>query len=115
MTVKREDRDPGIALLRIEGHLMGGPENLAVIDAVHRALEEERPHIIVDLARVPWMSSGGVGILVRMHVTIKRSEGRLVLLNAPDRVKRVLAVTGLLAIIDSFDDEAEAIASFAGA
>jgi anti-sigma B factor antagonist len=112
MNIQREDQGAQVAILRLSGEMVGGPETETITDAVRLALTEGRPHILIDLAEVPWMSSGGIGILTRVHTTLKRHQGRLKLLHPSERIRKVLLVTGLLAIFETFDDEATAVASF---
>lgn len=112
MNIRRDDQGDRVAILRLSGEMVGGPETEAITDAVRMALTEGRPHILIDLAEVPWMSSGGIGILTRVHTTLKRHHGRLKLLHPSERIRKVLIVTGLLAIFEAFDDEAAAVASF---
>lgn len=113
MHVTRDDHGQRVAILRLDGRLMGDPEAPLLIATVRTAIEEGRPYILMDLKKVPWMTSGGIGVLTRIHATLKREQGRLVLLCPSDRVRRVLTVTGLIALFDSYEDERDALASFA--
>ena len=113
MELTREDHGQRVAILRLDGRLMGDPEAPLLIATVRKAIEDGRPFILMDLAKVPWMTSGGIGILTRIHATLKREQGVLVLLSPSDRVRRVLTVTGLIALFDSYTDERDALASFA--
>ena len=56
--------------------------------------------------------SSGVGIMIETHISLKRHGGDLKLLRPGGRVLQVLTVFHLLDIIPSFDDEAQALASF---
>ena len=65
---------------------------------------------MVDLSQV---DSSGVGIIIESYVSLKRLGGDLKLLCPRGRVLQVLNVFHLPGIIPSFDDEAQALASFA--
>jgi len=112
MKVTRDDHGQRVAILRLDGRLMGDPEAPLLIAEVRKAIEDGRPYILVDLEKVPWMTSGGIGILTRLHATLKRENGVLVLLSPSERVRRVLVVTGLVALFPSYEDERDALASF---
>jgi len=58
------------------------------------------------------IDSSGVGIFVEIYVSLKSQGGGLKLLCPYGRVLEVLTVFRLQEIIPSFDDEAEAQASF---
>jgi anti-sigma B factor antagonist len=64
---------------------------------------------IADLTQV---DSSGVSIIVGTYVSLKRQGGDLKLLCPGSRVLEVLTVFRLLKVIVSFEDEAQALASF---
>jgi len=64
---------------------------------------------LVDLTQV---DSSGDTIIVGTYVSLKRQGGDLGLLRPSGRVLEVLTVLHLIGAIPSFEDEAEALASF---
>jgi anti-anti-sigma factor len=58
------------------------------------------------------VDSSGVSIIIQTYVSLKRHSGDLRLLCPGGRVLQVPTVFHLLAIIPSFDDEAQALGSF---
>jgi hypothetical protein len=67
---------------------------------------------VVEYTRPFASGSSGVSIVVETYVSLKRRGGDLELLCPGGRVLQVLTVLHLLDIIPSFDDEAQALASF---
>jgi len=49
---------------------------------------------------------------VRSYTTVKKHEGMLKLLNLTKRIQDLLAITKLLTVFDTFDNEADAVTSF---
>ena len=45
-------------------------------EAVHRQLDAGRPHLVLDLARVPYVDSCGLGTMVQAYVSAHRAGGR---------------------------------------
>jgi anti-sigma B factor antagonist len=111
MKVAREDKD-GVVILRLEGKLMGGPDSDAIHTAIRDAIAHERRHVLVDLGKVSWVNSTGLGILIANFTTLKKSEGTLKLLHVSKRIESILMVTKLNTIFESYDDEGEALRSF---
>ena len=64
---------------------------------------------LTDLTRI---DSSGVSVIAETYVSLKKRGGRLRLLGPRGRVLQVLAVLRLLDIVESFEDEAQALASF---
>jgi anti-anti-sigma factor len=69
-------------------------------------------HLLLNLADLTQIDSSGVSIIVGTCVSLKRQGGDLKLLCPGGRVLEVLTVFRLLEVIVSFEDEAEALASF---
>jgi anti-sigma B factor antagonist len=68
--------------------------------------------LLLNLVNLTQVDSSGVGIIVGTYVSLKRQGGDLKLLCPCGRVLEVLTVFRLLDTIPSFEDEAQALASF---
>jgi anti-sigma B factor antagonist len=71
--------------------------------------------ILLNLAEVPYVDSAGLGTMVASFVAMKCVGGALKLLNPTRRTRQLLAVTALTTVLQPFDSEALALASFAAA
>jgi anti-anti-sigma factor len=80
----------------LTGRLDGSPccEELAVY--VKDALEAGGRQFVFDLAGVEWLSSCGIGCLVKNYASVRRAGGSLVLRSPNRRVLRSLTVTRLV-------------------
>ena len=67
---------------------------------------------MLNMADLSQVDSSGVSVIMQTYTYLKRSGGDLKLLCPGGRVLQVLTVLHLLDIVPSFDDEAEALASF---
>jgi anti-anti-sigma factor len=68
--------------------------------------------LLVNLVNLTQVDSSGISIIVGTYVSLKRQGGDLKLLCPCGRVLEVLTVFRLLDTIPSFEDEAQALASF---
>ena len=68
--------------------------------------------LLLNLVNLTQVDSSGVGIIVETYVSLKRQRGELKLLCPCGRVLEVLTVFRLLDTIPSFEDEAQALATF---
>jgi anti-sigma B factor antagonist len=59
------------------------------------------------------VASSGLGQLAAAHATSARQGGTLKLLNVTKRLNDLLVVTRLLLVFDTYESEADALASFA--
>ena len=99
----------GAVIVDIEGQLVGGPESEVFHKFFRSLLEEGKKRIIVNLGRVPWANSQGVGMLIGAHTSAKNAGGELVLVNVADKINSILTVTRLMYIFTTFDTEKDAI------
>jgi anti-anti-sigma factor len=68
--------------------------------------------LLLNVGDLSQVDSSGVSIIIETYASLKRHGGDLKLLCPGGRVLQVLTVFHLLDIIPSFDDEAQALASF---
>lgn len=98
-------------ILMISGDVTMGGAN-RVSERVRGLLHSGRYHIVLDLARVRYVDSAGLGELVQAYAAVKNRGGALKLLNLSKRLSDLLVVSRLLTVFDSYQTEAEAVASF---
>lgn len=92
--------------LALEGNKQFRQHVADIIDAGARKL-------IVNMARVKYMDSSGLGELISCYTTLQRVSGRIKLLHLSDRLKYLLVLTKLNSVFETFDSEPAAVASFA--
>lgn len=69
--------------------------------------------VLLNLAELTQVDSSGLSVIVGTCVSLRRRGGDLRLLRPRGRVREVLEVVRLLKIILTYEDEDEAVASFA--
>ena len=111
----KERRENGVAILELSGKVMGGPDAELFSGTLKQLIHENQLRVIVDLGKVTWVNSTGLGILISGYSTLKRSNGEMKLLNVSERIESIFMVTKLYSVFESYKDESEAIASFASA
>ena len=78
-------------------------------NAVRRQLDAGRRHLVLDLARVPYVDSCGLGMMVQAYVSAHRAGGSVRLLNVTPRVRHLLTITRLLTVFERYQPEARAV------
>jgi anti-sigma B factor antagonist len=61
---------------------------------------------------VSYVDSSGIGELVSSFTTVTNQGGELKLLHLTKKLRELLAITKLLTVFDSYDDEAAALGSY---
>jgi anti-sigma B factor antagonist len=102
-----------VAIVEITGDITlnkGG--DVIIKDKVQSLLQQGRRKLLLDLGNVSYVDSAGLGQLVQVFATTGHLGGALKLLNVNKRLQDLLVLTKLLTVFESFDSEAEALASF---
>ena len=102
-----------IASLDMRGKFIKGQGGCQLQMLVDKALSAGTTKILLNLTGVPIIDSMGIGEIVRAFKKAGEAGGLLKLVGVTDRVYGALKITQLLDLIESFDTEEEAIASFA--
>lgn len=108
--IERNDGD--VTILDVEGKILLGEGDVQLKRKIDELVEQQKTNLVLNLANVPYMDSGGLGEIVRSFTTVKRAGGELKLLNATARINDLLTITKLYTVFDIHDDEAKAVASF---
>jgi len=101
----------GIAVCTIEGKLSGIEGKGTVQDKVRELMDRDINVIVLDLSRVNWIDSTGLGELIASLSTLKKNNGNMVLSNIQSPVQSLLKMTNLTQIFDTYPDVAEAVAT----
>ena len=101
-----------VTVLDLDGKVTIGEGSVTLRNAIRRLLGEGKNKILLNLAGVGYIDSSGIGELVSSYTAVKKEGGNLKLLNLTGKIQDLLAITKLLTVFDTFDDEASALASF---
>ena len=111
MTIN-ERKSGDVTILDVEGKILLGEGDVQLKRKIDELLEKKETKLLVNLANVPYMDSGGLGEIVRTYTTVSRQGGKLKLLNLTKRITDLLAITKLLTVFETYDTEKEALNSF---
>jgi anti-sigma B factor antagonist len=107
-----EGRVGDVAILRLHGRLVYEDGYDALRQALSRVLGEGCTKVLLNLDGVTYLDSAGVGLIAYKYVTVCRHGGQLKLCNLRRASHRVLNITKLLTIFESFENEEDAVKSF---
>jgi len=108
LSLYRRDVD-GVAVIRPKGRIVFGDETEHLRSSVKEILVTEGLPVVIDLAEVSYVDSGGVGCLVGLFTTAKAAGRTVQFAGANDKVKHVLTITRLLPVIGMHDDQTAAV------
>lgn len=101
-----------VTILDLSGNLTIGRSEESLRTTIGQLITEEKKHLLINLEDVPTIDSSGIGAMIKSYTSVKEAGGQLKLLKPSRLAKQLLSITGLLSVLETFDDEPKAIASF---
>jgi len=101
-----------VTIVDLNGKMTLGEGDELLRDKVNSLIQQGQKKIILNLSEVPYIDSAGLGEVVRTYTTVSRQGGSLKLLNLTKRIQDLLAITKLLTVFETFENEQDAIKSF---
>jgi anti-sigma B factor antagonist len=102
----------GLTILDLNGRLTIDNGAQLLKDKCESLAFQQRTQVIVNLAAVPYIDSGGLGQLVACYTTLSKAGGRLTLANINKTNHDLLSITKLVAVFETFDSEEAAVQSY---
>jgi len=114
VSVKLTSRQVGdVTVVDAAGRITLGEGASAFREKIRELVNNNSKKILLNLGDVSYIDSSGIGELVSGFTTVTNSGGQLKLVGLSKRVKDLLQITKLYTVFEAFDDEAQAVRSFA--
>ena len=101
-----------VAVVDIEGKITIGEGDMVLRDRVVELLDKGNHQIVLNLEKVTYMDSAGIGELVACYKRAKEKGGTVKLLNPSGKVLDLLTLTKLEEVFETYRQEQEAVGSF---
>lgn len=111
--MKLTEREVGdVTLLELGGRLVLDDGDALLRERVSDLVGRGRLQVVVNLKDITYIDSCGLGVIIAKLVSLRNKGGDLKLLHLSPRSHRVFEICKLENVLESFDSEAEAVASF---
>jgi anti-sigma B factor antagonist len=112
MALKLETHEvDGVTIVNCQGRIVFGEESTYLRENLKRILTSSR-HVVLNLANVSYIDSGGLGTLVGVYSSARSSGADIKLTGLGQRLRDVLQITKLVTVFEVYDNEQQAIAAF---
>ncbi|MCP4661097.1 MAG: STAS domain-containing protein [bacterium] len=101
----------GMTLLSVEGIIKLGESAEFLAQTLERSLEKDEGHVLLDLSKINYIDSTGIGELVGHLGRFRQRDRKLILINPSDRIRKLLAVAQIDTLFAIYDDVDTAIAA----
>jgi len=110
-----ERRVGDVIIIDLKGKLTLGSGDVQLRSIIRDLLDRDEKNILLNLEKVSYMDSAGVGELVASYTTASNREADLKLLNLTSKIRDLLQFTQLISVFEHFSDETEGVDSFQSA
>ena len=111
MSVNTSERF-GCVVIEFKGNVMGGPDAVSLNEKLHELIELDKTNIVVNLSKVKFMNSSGLGMLIGGLTTMRKAGGDLRIANATDKIESLLVVTKLITVFKHYKSVEAAVESY---
>ena len=105
----------GLTVLDLSGKLTIADGAQLLKDKSESLIFQKRAQVILNLAAVPYIDSGGLGQLVACYSSFAKAGGRLTLVNLNARNHDLLSITKLVSVFETFETEEAAVQTYPAA
>lgn len=102
-----------VTVIDLSGKITIGEGDVVLRERVNEALDQGEKAVLLNLEKVKYMDSAGIGELVACYKRAAERGGTVKLLNPSGKVYDLLQLTKLEEVFETFRDEKEALVSFA--
>ena len=100
-----------IVYVLLQGDLIGSPDSQELRDLVNNSISKNKILCAVDLSKVRFINSSGIGVLVSLLTKFRNRGGEMVLINPSEQIRKLLIITKLNNIFTITETD-EAAANF---
>jgi anti-sigma B factor antagonist len=101
-----------VMVIDVEGKIVLGDGDVEIKRTVDDFLQKGNTSILLNLSKVPYLDSAGLGEIIRCFTALRKCGGNFKLLAPNQRIIDLLTITKLLNVFDCYDNESSAIKSF---
>ena len=98
-----------IMIIDFDGDLIGEENGPDIIEVVNNQISEGKTKCAVDISKVKYINSSGIGVLITILTKFRNKSGEVILINPSDHVKKLLVITKLNAIFNIADNMQQAM------
>lgn len=101
-----------VSVVDLVGKITIGDGDIVMREKVNELLDSGNANVLLNLEKVSYMDSAGIGELVACYKRAKEKNGTVKLLNPSGKVFDLLQLTKLEEVFETYRDEKEALVSF---
>ena len=111
MRIKETEMD-GVVVLTLSGKMMLDAKSISVHEYVKDLIQQGKVKVVMDMGKITWFGSTGLGALLASYTSLKDNEGDLKIARATRKIRSVFMFTQIIKVLENYDTVEEAVAAF---
>lgn len=107
LTIRAREPQSDVRILDVEGEV-DVYTSQTLKQEITRVVSEGVRYIVLNLSKVEYLDSTGLGLLIGALKRLRENQGNLIIVSPSMRIMRVFEITGLYKIFSIYPNEAEA-------
>ena len=95
----------GFQIVELLGKIDRLKDSIVLKSYINTLLDKDKINIALNLAKVTYLDSGALNVLIYTHNSLRKKEGKLVLIEPNEYVRDVLEVVGLDKLVKIYSKE----------
>ncbi|MEE9190427.1 MAG: STAS domain-containing protein [Candidatus Neomarinimicrobiota bacterium] len=101
-----------VTVLSLSGKMMMDAHSSDLHRHVKKLVDSGKKQVVMDLGKVSWLASIGLGAILASYTSLKNADGDLKIARASRKIRSLFIFTQLIDIFKDYDSVDEAVASF---
>lgn len=101
-----------VTIITISGKMMIDAKSTDLHKYIKDLIDKNQTKIVIDLGKVTWFASVGLGAILASYTSLKNAGGNLKLARSTRKIRSVLFFTQLIEVLEDYDTVKEAVDSF---
>jgi anti-sigma B factor antagonist len=107
LTILTRSPNPDTRVLDVEGEI-DVYTSTQLKEAIVSTISEGVTHVVMNLSKVEYLDSTGLGVLIGALKRLREKQGNLIIVSPSMRIMRIFEITGLYKIFTIYQTEDEA-------
>jgi len=110
MRIKETEKD-GVVILTLSGKMMLDAKSISLHEYVKDLINKGKVKVIMDMGKITWFGSTGLGVLLASYTSLKDNGGDLKVARATRKIRSVFMFTQIIKVLENYDTVEEAVAA----
>ncbi|MEE8340658.1 MAG: STAS domain-containing protein [Candidatus Neomarinimicrobiota bacterium] len=110
MRIKKSEMD-GVIILTLSGKMMLDAKSAGLHDFVKDLIKQGETKVVMDMGKITWFGSTGLGALLASYTSLKDNGGDLKVARATRKIRSVFMFTQIIKVLENFDTVEDAVSA----